>query len=240
MKVKKITLLYLIVLTMSVQIFVADNEISIDQAGATLNLDVEQLGSGNLIGGETATAGSMTALDLDGTTMTIDINQIGDANLFRGDITSDTFTGFFEFDGNQNEFDIQVDPTNTYGADTSNLNIDVTGNSNDMSLDQATSAMASTLDLDWIIQGDSNTIDVDIDVDLATNYMDIDGDSNTIDYDGDGYQGGYFYLDHTGNSRTINVTQASTLDNDWLRIISNGSSGTFCIIQNDQGTSTSC
>ena len=87
---------------------------------------------------------------------------------------------------------------------------------------------------------DSNTIDADIDVDLATNYMDIDGDSNTIDYDGDGYQGGYFYLDHTGNSRTINVTQASTLDNDWLRIISNGSSGTFCIIQNDQGTSTSC
>ena len=49
---------------MSVQTFVADNEISIDQAGATLNLDVEQLGSGNLIGGETATAGSMTALDL--------------------------------------------------------------------------------------------------------------------------------------------------------------------------------
>ena len=201
---------------MSVQIFVADNEISIDQAGGTLNLDVEQLGSGNLIGGQSAAAGSMTALDLDGTTMTI------------------------EFDGDSNQFDIQVDPTNTYGADTSNLNIDVTGNSNDMSLDQATSAMASTLDLDWIIQGDSNTIDVDIDVDLATNYMDIDGDSNTIDYDGDGYQGGYFYLDHTGNSRTINVTQASTLDNDWLRIISNGSSGTFCIIQNDQGTSTSC
>ena len=72
---------------MSVQIFVADNEISIDQAGATLNLDVEQLGSGNLIGGQSAAAGSMTALDLDGTTMTIDINQIGDANLFRGDIT---------------------------------------------------------------------------------------------------------------------------------------------------------
>jgi len=225
---------------MSVQIFVADNEISIDQAGGTLNLDVEQLGSGNLIGGQSATAGSMTALDLDGATMTIDINQIGDSNLFKGDITSDSFTGFFEFDGDSNIFDIQVDPTNTYGADTSNLNIDVTGNLNDMSLDQATTAMASTLDLDWIIQGNSNTIDVDIDVDLATNYMDIDGDSNTIDYDGDGYQGGYFYLDHEGNSRTFNVTQASTLDNDWLRIFSDGDNGTFCIIQNDQGTSTSC
>ena len=229
-----------IVFLFSFSLFAVDNEVSIDQLGGTLNLDIEQLGSGNLIGGQTATAGSMTPLDLDGNTMTIDINQIGDSNLFKGDITSDSFTGFFEFDGDSNIFDIQVDPTNTYGADTSNLNIDVTGNSNDMSLDQATVAMASTLDLDWIIQGDSNTIDVDIDVDLATNYMDIDGDSNSINYNGDGYQGGYFYLDHTGNSRTLNVTQASTLDNDWLRVISSGNDGTFCIIQNDQGTATSC
>jgi hypothetical protein len=229
-----------IVFLFSFSLFAVDNEVSIDQLGGTLNLDIEQLGSGNLIGGQSATAGSMTPLDLDGNTMTIDINQIGDSNLFKGDITSDSFTGFFEFDGDSNVFDIQVDTTNTYGADTSNLNIDVTGNLNDMSLDQATVAMASTLDLDWIIQGDSNTIDVDIDVDLATNYMDIDGDSNAINYNGDGYQGGYFYLDHTGNSRTLNVTQASTLDNDWLSIISSGDNGTFCIIQNDQGTATSC
>ena len=231
---------YLSVLMMTVVVLGADNEVSIDQVGATLNLDVEQLGSGNLIGGQNATAGSMTPLDLDGATMTLDINQIGSSNLFKGDITSDTFTGFFEFDGDSNVFDIQVDPTNTYGADSSNLNVDVTGNSNDMSLDQATAAMASTLDLDWIIQGDSNTIDADIDVDLATNYMDIDGDSNTIDYDGDGYQGGYFYLDHTGNNRTFNITQASTLDNDWLKILSNNNSGTVCVIQNDHGTTTSC
>lgn len=231
---------YLSVLMMTVVVLGADNEVSIDQVGATLNLDVEQLGSGNLIGGQNATAGSMTPLDLDGATMTLDINQIGSSNLFKGDITSDTFTGFFEFDGDSNVFDIQVDPTNTYGADSSNLNVDVTGDSNDMSLDQATAAMASTLDLDWTIQGDSNTIDADIDVDLATNYMDIDGDSNTIDYDGDGYQGGYFYLDHTGNNRTFNITQASTLDNDWLKILSNNNSGTVCVIQNDQGTTTSC
>ena len=50
----------------------ADNEIYIDQSGATFNLDVEQLGSGNIIGGVDAAAGSMTALDLDGGTQTID------------------------------------------------------------------------------------------------------------------------------------------------------------------------
>ena len=92
----------------------ADNEVYVDQVGATFNLDIEQLGSSNLIGGANAISGTMTALDLDGITMTLDINQIGDSNKFLGDITADTFTGFFEFDGDGNNFNIQVDPTNTW------------------------------------------------------------------------------------------------------------------------------
>ena len=75
-------------------LYAADNEIYVDQAGATLNLDLEQLGSGNIIGGLNAAAGSMTALDLDGATMTLDINQIGGSNTFLGDILADNFTGF--------------------------------------------------------------------------------------------------------------------------------------------------
>ena len=218
----------------------ADNEVYVDQVGATFNLDIEQLGSSNLIGGANAVSGTMTALDLDGTTMTLDINQIGDSNKFLGDITADTFTGFFEFDGDSNTFNIQTDPTNTYGADSGNFNVDVTGSSNTFTLDVATNDLASTLDLDWIIQGDSNTFDFDIDYDLATNYVDVDGDSNTINFDADGYSGGYFYLDHTGNSRTFNIDQQSTLASDWLQINSNGSSGTVCVIQSDGGTVTSC
>lgn len=221
-------------------IFIADNEVSIDQSGATFNLDVEQLGSGNLIGGTDAVAGTMTALDLDGATMTLDINQIGSSNQFKGDITADSFTGFFEFDGDTNIFDIKVDETNTFGADSSNLQVNVTGNQNDMSLDQALSAMASSLDLDWTIQGDQNTIDADIDIDSATNYMNVDGDENSVNYNGDGFAGGYFHLTHDGNNRAFNITQASTQDNDWLKITSDGNSGSFCIIQNDQGLSTSC
>ena len=218
----------------------ADNEVYVDQVGATFNLDIEQLGSSNIIGGANASSGQMTALDLDGTTMTLDVNQIGDSNKFLGDITSDTFTGFFEFDGDSNTFNIQVDPTNTYGADSGNFNVDVTGGSNTFTLDVATNDLASTLDLDWIIQGDSNTFDFDIDYDLATNYVDVDGDSNTINFDADGYSSGYFYLDHTGNSRTFNIDQQSTLASDWLQINSSGNSGTVCVIQNDGGTSTSC
>jgi hypothetical protein len=182
----------------------------------------------------------MTPLDLDGLTMTLDINQIGNANKFLGDIYGDSVTGFFEFDGDSNVFTIQGDPTNTFGIDNSNYNVDVTGSSNTFTLDHGTTALAATLDLDWIIQGDDNTFDFDINYDGATNYVDVDGDDNTITFTGSGYAGGYFYLDQTGNSRTFNIQQKSTQDNDWLKIISNGNNGTVCVIQNDQGTGTSC
>ena len=218
----------------------ADNEIYVDQSGATANIDLEQLGSGNIIGGLQSAAGSMTPLDLDGLTMTLDINQIGDTNKFLGDIYGDSITGFFEFDGDSNTFTIQGDPTNTFGIDNSNYNVDVTGSSNTFTLDHGTTALAATLDLDWIIQGDDNTFDFDINYDGATNYVDVDGDDNTVTFTGSGYAGGYFYLDQTGNSRTFNIQQLSTQDNDWLKIISNGNNGTVCVIQNDQGTSTSC
>ena len=235
---KKIALSLLIVA--SALAFGADNEIFVDQSGATANIDLEQLGSGNIIGGADASAGSMTALDLDGTSMTLDINQIGDSNKFLGDILADSLVGFFEFDGDSNTFNIQVDPTNTHGADSSNLNVDVTGTSNTFTLDLATADMASSTDLDWIIQGDSNTLNFDIDYDAGTSFVDIDGDSNSVTFDGDGYAGGYFYLDQTGSSRTFNIDQQSTLDNDWLKILSTGSNGTVCVVQSDGGTSTSC
>tara|TARA_B100000242_G_scaffold117256_1_gene81944 strand:- start:1052 stop:1765 length:714 start_codon:yes stop_codon:yes gene_type:complete len=234
-------IIFLIFLSLfSVNIFTADNEVSIDQAGATANLDIEQMGSGNLIGGATAVSGTMTPLDLDGTTMTLDINQLGNSNIFKGDIYADNYTGFFEFTGDSNTFSMQTDPDNTYGADSSNVNIQVSGGSNVFTYTQATTAQASALDLDWTINGSNNTITSAIDQDLATNYMNIDGSDNTVTFDGDGYQGAYFHLTHTGGSRTINVSQQSTLDNDWLKITSNGSNGTFCINQNDQGTSTGC
>jgi len=218
----------------------ADNEIYIDQSGATFNLDVEQLGSGNIIGGVDAAAGSMTALDLDGGVQTIDINQIGSSNKFLGDITADNFVGFWEFDGSTNVFNVQIDPTNTYGADGSNVNVDVTGGTNTFTLDLATTSLASNADIDWVIDGSGNTFDFNINNADATNDVNVDGDDNTVNFTGQGFAGGYFKLTQVGNSRTFNINQLSTQDNDWLRITSNGSNGTICVIQNDQGTGTSC
>ena len=63
------------ILLISTSIFAADNEIYVDQSGATANIDLEQLGSGNIIGGLNSSAGSLTALDLDGISLTLDINH---------------------------------------------------------------------------------------------------------------------------------------------------------------------
>jgi hypothetical protein len=230
----------LIVMLTALTAYGADNEIYVDQSGATANIDLEQLGSGNIMGGLNSVAGTLTALDLDGLNLTLDINQIGDSNKFLGDILGDNITGFFEFDGDSNTFTIQADPTNTYGIDSSNLNVDATGSSNTFTLDLGTSAMASNTDLDWIINGDSNTFDFDINYDSGTSYVDVDGDSNNVTFTGSGYAGGYFYLDQTGNSRTFNIQQLSTLDNDWLKILSTGNNGTVCVIQNDGGTTVGC
>ena len=236
-----------ILATCSLVAFAADNEIYVDQSGTGANIDLEQLGISNIIGGLNATAGAsnMTPLDLDGNAMTLDINMIGATNKFLGDIFADNFTGFYEFDGGTNSFTIQVDPTDTYSADGSNQNVDVTGSGNTFTLNQGTTAMATNLDLDWIINGSNNTITSNINIDGATQYLDIDGSDNTLTYTGTGVTasaGGYFWLDHTGGSRTFNVSQLSTQDNDWLKIISvsGTAASTVCVIQNDQGTSTSC
>ena len=102
----------------------ADNEIYIDQSGDSANIDLEQLGGdGNIIGGLDSVAGQLTPLDLDGDNLLLDINQIGGSNSFLGDILADNFTGYFNFDGSSNAFEIQVDPDNTYGADGSDVNV---------------------------------------------------------------------------------------------------------------------
>jgi len=197
--------------------YAADNEIYVDQSGTDANIDLEQLGISNLIGGLQSTAGSLTPFDLDGNNMTLDINMIGNTNKFLGDILANNFTGLYNFTGDTNTF----------------------------TLNQGTSALAATLDLDWIIQGNNNQITSNINIDGATNFMDIDGNDNAVTYTGTGVTasaGGYFYLDHTGSSRTFNVSQLSTQDNDWLKIISTSgtAASTVCVVQNDQGTSTSC
>lgn len=235
----------LIALFLSVGLF-ADNEIYIDQTGNNAAIDLEQLGSTNIIGGDDATAGSMTKAILNGTTMILDINQIGSSNKFLTDgIIGDNFTGFFEFDGDSNEWDFSMDTSGLNTADNNDINIDVTGSLNIADIDIGEDDAANYLDIDWIIDGDSNEATVDIDVDYATVYWDILGDSNDITFIQSGYGASssdakYFYLDLEGSNNSAVIKQQSTLAADWLKIESNASNSNICVIQNDGGTTTSC
>lgn len=224
----------------------ADNEIYIDQTGDNAAIDIEQLGSNNIIGGDDAVAGTMTKAILDGSTMVLDINQIGSSNKFLTDgIIGDNFTGFFEFDGDSNVWDFSMDTTGLNVADGNDINIDVTGSLNIADIDIAEVSGASYLDIDWIIDGDSNEAEVDIDADYATMFMDLLGDSNDLTFIQSGYGASgsdakYFYLDLEGDSNTAVIKQQSTLAADWLKIESNASNSNICVIQNDGGTTTSC
>ena len=224
----------------------ADNEIYIDQTGDNAAIDIEQLGSSNLIGGLNAVSGSMTAAVFNGASWALDINQIGSSNKFLTDgIYGGNFTGFFEFDGDSNEFEFSMDTSNLNGADYVNWNSSVTGSFNTFDIDVGENSSSDYLDLDWIIDGDSNDLTFDIDSDYYTNYVDILGDSNTMTLIKSGYgasanDGGYFYLDLDGDSNTIEIEQKSTLALDWLKIESDASNSNICIIQSDGGTTTSC
>jgi hypothetical protein len=225
----------------------AYNEIYIDQTGSNVNIDIEQLGSSNLIGGTDAVTGSMTKAILNGGTWTFDINQIGSSNKFLTDgIYGESFTGFFEFDGDSNEFEFSMDTTGINTADFVDINVDVTGSSNVFDWDIAEDGGGgSYLDLDFILDGDDSDITFDINSDYYTAYIDILGDTNTMTLNKSGYgasstDGGYFYLDLDGSTNTIKVEQTSTLAADWLKIESNASNSNICVIQSDGGTTTSC
>mgnify|MGYP001422540538 CR=1 FL=1 len=235
-----------IILLMLSLTVMADNEIFINQSGNNASIDLEQLGSGNLIGGDDAISGTMTKAIFSGTGWTLDINQIGSSNKFLTDgMYGDNFTGFYEFDGDSNEFEWSMDTTGLNGADYVNVNVDVTGSFNTADVDLGETAEVSYLDLDWTILGDSNEIEFDLDSAYATNFMDINGDSNELTFEGSGYgasssDAGYFYLDLDGDSNVFSITQSSTLARDWLKIESNVSNGNICIVQSDGGTTTSC
>jgi hypothetical protein len=117
----------LLVIGISSSLVYGDNEVYVDQSGNNASIDLEQLGSNNLIGGTQAVSGTMTFLDLDGVTMALDINQIGSSNIFRSDaIDGDNFTGFFEYDGDSNVWDLLVNSSGLIASDYINMNIDVT------------------------------------------------------------------------------------------------------------------
>ena len=138
-----------------------------------------------------------------------------------------------------------MDSTGLNSADFGDIQFNVTGGNNTFDVDIAENESADYLDIDWTILGDDNDFTVDIDSDYYTSFIDLVGSFNTLNLTKTGYgssssDGGYFYLDLSGDSKTMTVTQSSTLAADWLMVTGNASNSNICIVQDDGGLSTSC
>jgi len=220
----------------------ADNAIYIDQVGSGVDIDVTQDGDGNKIG---ANDTDSTKMLIDGDDVTISIDAVGDTNKVLGNIVGDDIILDLDIDGNTNTLNLNVDPTNTYGASNGDYVISITGGNNTADLDVGTNDAAGSLDLDWAIEGDFNEADVEIDVGSATSALDWTGDNNSLDIDVDGYDGHEHTITGAGSYNNLTIDQQSTLQKDTLSIEVTGSgtsttSSDICISQSDSGTATGC
>ena len=88
-------MLVALVLTMLVaDVFAADNQIYITQTNATNSqIDIEQLGSGNLVADNASATGTVdAAMNINGTGLNFNLDQRGDANWFLTDLNGNGIT----------------------------------------------------------------------------------------------------------------------------------------------------
>jgi hypothetical protein len=203
------------------------NDIYIEQVGDTLDLDITQDGTDNVIGTST------TDVNLDGDTMTFAITQTGDLNTIVADIQGGQYTGTWVFTGDSNAVDLSCDSTSGTNCENVTLNITTTGDSNTFDFNIGDTADADSADITFTITGDGNVIESDVDGKNADITVTMNNSSSTatggatsgllsssgsgnvvdIDVDGDGTTGHTINLDITGGGSSYTVTQSGINDN---------------------------
>jgi len=116
-----------------------DNEINITQVGDTLVLYIDQIGYGNKMGLDNFDSSS-SAMPITGTSLTFNIDQLGNENLLYGKVTADSSSYTLEWNGDSNVWDWMIGETGS--SDTTNMLVDITGDSNTMDFDQGSVAQA--------------------------------------------------------------------------------------------------
>ena len=154
--------LLLVGLLVTGSVFAADNQIYIQQttSGTTnTQIDIEQLGSGNIVAGDTSATGTVNnAMLLNSSNITFNLDQIGDANFFRADLNSNSSDFNFSWTGSNNELVAQWNPSGTYDIDNTDWDNIITGGNNDQTINYGVGADASDGVVNWNINGSDNTI----------------------------------------------------------------------------------
>ena len=201
-------ILSLVLLMSTTFVFAAatdDNEVKITQVGDTLKLYIDQVGFGNKIGGNDASGGTLSTMTLTGTTLDFNIDLIGNQNLLYGPFIADTYDVILNVTGDSNEFDWSVGSSGS--SDSGDMNFVITGDSNTFDIDQGATASAEFLNADLVLQSgsSSNVFDIDWESDNIVWNLDIDGSTNNINtLQNDGEQSLTMVLDGSGADVDIN------------------------------------
>ena len=208
------------------------NDIYVTQSGASLDLDITQDGENNTVGNSTTASsviGATTNLDIDqigssnvltfdvnGATYTGTFNVTGNSNNIDFKCDSDgtgsscaTVTSSVTMVGNSNDIDIDVGET----ADAAGSAVTITSAASD----------------------DSNVIAATVDGTSAILTITVDGDTNNwlVDIDGNGDVNGHTYIHtHTGGIADVDVVQSGVNDN-MITLTTSGDNHDIDISQTD-------
>jgi hypothetical protein len=217
------------------------NDIYITQVGDSLDLDIVQDGTDNVIGtdGQAVILGSAGATVADD--MTFSITQTGNSNTIAAQIQGADYTGTWVFTGSSNTVDLKCDSGAAGNCATVTLNITATGDSQQYDIDIGESADASSSTVSFNVAGNGHVFDTDIDgVSAAlavtvTNNSSVISGGNTFDIDmaGDGDSHGHTQnLTVHGRGNTVSVDQSGIKDNH-VTLSTTGDSGDIDITQSD-------
>jgi len=203
------------------------NDIYIEQVGDTLDLDITQDGTDNVIGTST------TDVNLDGANMTFAITQTGDLNTIAADIQGNTYTGTWVFTGDSNAVDLSCDSTSGTNCEDVTLNITTTGDSNTFDFNVGDTSDSDSAEISFTVTGDGNVIESDVDGKNADITVVVNNSASTasggatsgllsssgagnvidIDVDGDGSTGHTINLNVEGGGSSYTITQSGIGDN---------------------------
>ena len=216
------------------------NEIYISQIGDSLDLDITQTGDNNMIGTST------TDMVIEGDSMTFAITQVGNTNTIVATIKGDTYTGTWDFLGNNNDVTLLCSSTTTGNCDNVTLNIDNTGDYSDYTISIGETADASGSTINFTITGDNLVTDLDVNgTNAQVTVVFDDGTSGltnasgntanlTINTSGGGATtGNVVDLDITGSGGTYNITQTQTAIDQKVVATFNGDDANVDITQSD-------
>jgi len=210
------------------------NRIFIDQSGDNPNVNMTQDGTGNKAGS------SSRPIYLRGIGQTIVTKQVGvnnDINLEVVNATTGSVgaTVTIQQIGDSNIVDAacgygtaSTGGTALTGCKSADINWKFTGNSNDLQFRGTGDDLKSAID----VTGNSNVFRIDAIGDKHTQTIKVAGDTNTfnINQRSTGAAGSSIWVDLTGNSNNLTMSQTGTIDNV-INIKSVSNSGTFNITQ---------